>query len=206
MAEILTSICISDEIVHIGDRVQPSIPTAEMIAREQLEQEIDEAFQRGLKQGIAEGLAQAHAKFQEREACLIRLLDSIPEAVEHNRLMLSSEIADIVLFIIQRFFIHQQHSKDAIAGQITSILNQLNQKHNIELALHPHDVALLEQGELDINFKPFKNIRIKADDTLRLGGCIVRSEHGAFDASIERQIDNLKQVLLKIKVPTTRDK
>jgi flagellar assembly protein FliH len=109
------------------------------------------------------------------------------------------EIADIILLIVQRFFIERQKNKEEIVRQITHTLAQLNQKQNIELHLHPSDIDLLHQSEFNINLKPYKNMRIIPDETLLLGGCIIRSEHGVFNASIERQIDNLKHALLKIK-------
>ena len=191
MAEVLKSAFIGDDIVHIGT-AQP-IPVEAPAVIDQ--HDIDDAYNNGYQQGQAE----ARAQMKEQKDALSALLQNIPAAVESNRLHLSTEIADIVLLITQRFFIHQQHNKDAITNQITQTLNQLNQKQNIELALHPHDIALLQQGELNIDFKPYKNIRITPDETLRLGGCIIRSEHGVFDAGIERQIDSLKQVLLKHK-------
>ena len=191
MAEVLKSAFISDDIVHIGTVTAIPVEAPAVIAQH----EIEDAYNNGFKQGIAE----ARAQMKELKDAISALLQSIPAAVEDNRLHLSTEIADIVLLITQRFFIHQQHNKDAITNQITQTLNQLNQKQNIELALHPHDIALLQQGELNIDFKPYKNIRITPDETLRLGGCVIRSEHGVFDAGIERQIDSLKQVLLKKK-------
>ncbi len=195
MAEVLKSACISDDIVHIGTPTPIPVEAPAVIAQH----DIEDAYNNGFQQGMAEGLSQARAQVKEQMDALNALLQSIPAAVEDNRLHLSTEIADIVLLITQRFFIHQQHNKDTITNQITQTLNQLNQKQNIELALHPHDIALLQQGELHIDFKPFKNIRITPDETLRLGGCVIRSEHGVFDAGIERQIDSLKQVLLKHK-------
>ena len=191
MAEVLKSAFISDDIVHIGTVTAIPVEAPAVIAQH----EIEDAYNNGFKQGIAE----ARAQMKELKDAISALLQSIPAAVEDNRLHLSTEIADIVLLITQRFFIHQQQNKDAITNQITQTLNQLNQKQNIELALHPHDIALLQQGELNIDFKPYKNIRITPDETLHLGGCVIRSEHGVFDAGIERQIDSLKQVLLKKK-------
>jgi flagellar assembly protein FliH len=150
-------------------------------------------------QGFSEGLVQATAQIAEQKKTLNNLLQSIPAAISEHRLQLSTEIADIVLSIAQQFFIHQQQNKESIAQQITQTITQLNNKQNIELSLHPHDLALLQKGQIKINLKQCKNLRVIADDDLRLGGCVVRSEHGVFDAGIERQIDRLKHALLEIK-------
>ena len=206
MADILTAVTISDEIVRLGlvskpCEQQPSIreeqiPVAESISQEDLEN----AKQSGYSHGFSEGFAEAEAKLASEFSHVKALIESIPAAIQESRLQLSDEIADIILLIIKQFFINQQQNKDSIALQINQLLNQLNDKQNIELSVHPKDLTLLQQGKLKIDAKACKNLRIVPDDNLRLGGCVVKSEHGVFDASIERQIDNLKQVLLQMKL------
>ena len=187
MASIYKNIMISDEPTYIGK--QP-IDTP-------LDIEID--VEPPLIGALPDGLAQERAQLQEKNNALSALLNRIPEAIKQNRQQLSTEIADIVLLIASKFFINQQQDKNAISDQITQILTQLNEKQNIEIALHPQDLALIQQGEINIDPRSCKNIRLKPDDNLRLGGCIIKSEHGVFNAGIERQIDHLKQVLLQMK-------
>ena len=99
--------------------------------------------------------------------------------------------------IVSKFFIHQQQNKDAITDQITQVMMQLNEKQQLEIALHPDDLAFVQDKAL--TFGDAQQVHLKADARLNLGGCIITSEHGVFNASIERQIDNLKQVLLEMK-------
>lgn len=207
MAEILREVIISDEVVSLKSIVQqpdpqpafthsdPAVAALSVINNDDLEN----ARKAGYHQGLAEGITQTEAKMTDELSVLTTLLQNIPSTINDARRQLSDEIADIVLLITRQFFINQQLNKDSIALQIDQTINQLNDKQNIELALHPQDLALLQQGLLKIDLKSCKNLRVIPDENLRLGGCIVKSEHGIFDASIERQIDNLKQVLLQIK-------
>lgn len=202
MGEILKSVLISDERVSLGLttppkenlHVNPTIKETPLPSFSQ--QDIDNAY--------LNGIMHAETTMKSQIQALTSLLKGIPETLHAHRQQLSHEIADIVWMITQQFFIHQHHQKDAIANQVTQTLTQLNQKTNIELILHPHDVYLLQAEEVKIDFKAFKGIRIIADESLQLGGCIIRSEHGVFDASIERQIDNLKRVLVKMKSEATQ--
>ena len=161
----------------------------------------ENARSEGYAQGFSAGVTQEHNRQTEKENKLDTLLQSIPTAINENRLLLTTEIADIVLLITQQLFINQQQNKESLVYQITQIITQLNEKHNIEIALHPEDVALLQHVDL----RQCKNMRILADETLRLGGCVVSSEHGVFNAGIERQIDNLKLVLLQMKQGEARE-
>ena len=191
MADILKHIQFSDEYVLIGEK----IPKKQALKDTSLE----DAYQSGYEKGLTDGHQQITTQLQEQLILLNTLLETIPSAIHENRKQLSSEIADIVLVIAKQLFIHQQHDKKTITQQVHQIIEQLNDKQNLEIALHPQDLALLKSGEIQMDLRSCENLRFVADEQLRLGGCIIYSAHGAFNASIERQIENLKQVLLEIK-------
>lgn len=198
MAKVFKKAMISEEITYIG--IPPSTTEPRPLESENsLDNEPEPIVTPPFIGALPDGLEQERARLNEQINTLNTLLQSIPQAISDNRQLLSSDIADIVLLIASKFFISQQQNKNAITHQITGILTQLNQKQHIEITLHPHDLALIRQGELTIDLQNCKHITLKADDNLRLGGCMVTSEHGVFDASIERQIDNLKQVLLQMR-------
>ena len=195
MAKIFKNAVISKETIYLG--LLPENITLDFLPEPQkdTEQTLEHAWQSAYAQGLTDGAAQERALLHEQLTAFNALLSTIPEAISTNRQQLSSEIADIVLLITSKFFINQQQDKDSIIHQINQILTQLNDKQNLEIALHPHDLAVIQQNEIATH----KNIRLLPDDTLRLGGCIISSDHGVFDAGIERQMDNLKQVLLQMR-------
>lgn len=192
MANIFRNVSISHETVSLKENVDVE-QTLQPVTIDQ--QDSEQARSEGYAQGFSEGVTQERNRIIEKEKQLDSLLQNIPLAMNTNRLSLTTEIADIVLLITQQLFINQQRSKESLIHQITQIISQLNEKHVIDISLHPDDITLLQHLDL----KHGEHIRILADESLRLGGCVIRSKHGVFDAGIERQIDNLKRVLLQIK-------
>lgn len=206
MTEILKQIVYNEGYFQLGQlppskESRPETSQAEKaLALEQIREEgYKTGFQQGLTEGKTQGEAQALRENKELRETLKSLINAIPLAVNENRLALKIEIADIVLTITQQFFIQQQQNKEAIAQQITNTLQQINEKQALTLSLHPNDLALLQQGDLKIDFCQYKGLRVTADESLGLGGCIIHSEHGLFNAGIEGQIERLKQVLLELK-------
>ena len=193
MATIHKNVIISTETIALKSNLAIDAPTQPDVIAEPDTTAISE---QAYAQGFSDGVATEKSRIVKKETNLDTLLHSIPKAINDNRLLLTTEIADIVLMVAQQLFINQQQNKDSIVHQVTNIIAQLNDKHNIEVALHPDDMT---RNDFNIDAKHYKNLRFVADETLRLGGCIVRSEHGVFDAGIERQIDNLKHVLLQMK-------
>lgn len=208
MAEILKQVIISHIPFQLGtlEHEMPSTDSKPASAKltnlqkdEDAEAEknkrIDEAYTRGMEDGIKKA-----TELNERQNNQIKaLINSIPEAINANRHAMSDEIADIVLLIAQQFFINQQNNKESISLQINQLLSQINDKQTIELCVHPSDLAMLHEGTIQIDAQQCQNLKIRADERLTLGGCLIKNEHGLFDAGIERQIDSLKTVLLQIK-------
>ena len=164
--------------------------------------EIEELKKQAYQQGYCAG-KEEEQEINEQTAVLKQnletLLAAIPKALADLRLDLNTEIAPIIIHIVKHYFSEQITNPKALESQINQILSQINHQQKIELYLHPDDLTALQKGKLHLQAAALNNLMVKSDDALSLGGCVIKSEHGIFDASIERQIDRLKQFLLEIK-------
>jgi flagellar assembly protein FliH len=194
MAEVFKAVRVSEDFVYLGQSVDRS-----MKKKETTEVGYQLGFNQGLVEGQRQGQEQALAENQEISQQLKRLLETIHSALTESRLALKTEIADVVFRICQQFLIGQLQNKEEISQQIAAALHEVNDKQNLTLFLNTLDLLLLQKGELKIDLAACKNLRIVADQNLTLGGCLIQSEQGLFDASIERKIECLKQVLISLK-------
>ncbi|MBA3537489.1 MAG: hypothetical protein H0T84_12935 [Tatlockia sp.] len=207
MVEIYRDLSLSEDVFHleqINKKVPESKPLFKTDDSRLFEEKAREAsykrgFSQGMTEGIKQGKEQVRKENEELSQRLNNLLQTIPMTLSESRLALKTDIADIVLAITEQLFVSQQLNKEAIAQQISAALNHVNDKQALTLMLNPQDLADLQKGKLKIDFSQCKDLRIVADESLALGGCLIRCEHGVFDAGIERQIERLKEVLLKIK-------
>ena len=108
MAEILKSVRISDDIVYLNvpEVTLEFAPSANPI--DNIEERLELARQKGFEQGRQQNIAEADVSMSERAEMFDRLLATIPNAINDNRLALRTEIADIVWSITKQFFIQQQ--------------------------------------------------------------------------------------------------
>lgn len=202
MAKLLKNVLVSAEIVTLNhsnkqqEMEAPPIPVGQDVpTHEQLEH----AYQEGYLCARNEAANAAGQHITEHQQQLAALLHSIPQAVADNRLALHKDIADIVALITRNYFISQEQQPATLEQQINNILSQINSQQRVELCLHPQDVSLLKDGTISLSASHLNGLKIKSDDSLILGGCIVKTEHGLFDASIEKQIDKLKEALIGIR-------
>ncbi len=207
MAKIIKQAFLSSETITVGanpdatdtenneQQALNNTPLNEAYRNELREQ----AYQQGFESGIKEGKIREEQQLEQMKKDLEQLLHSIPEAINQCRLALNTEIADIILLITQEYFVEQQQNPKAIQAQINHILNQINNEQSIELYLHPETIRLVQNANIQLETGHLNRLKIKADEHLISGGCIIKTEHGMFDASITTRIERLKEYLIQLK-------
>lgn len=201
MAKLYKNAIIDAEPVRLNQPIVESAPEAEasIPAIDAAQLEPLKTYEQGYLAGVSEECARQEEELGQLKQQLQASLAAIPKAIAQNRLDLNPEIADIVLLISQQFFIEQQKDSQALSQQINQVLGQLNNKHNVELCLHPQDINALQNGAIQLDATHLNGLKIKSDESLVLGGYVLKTNHGVFDASIEKQIDKLKAVLIQLK-------
>ena len=207
MAKLLKQVLVSTEYVVLGNAQpieadhKPLAPSSNqpLLDECQLQAMREEAYQQGYLLAKEEAKTALEQQLLSLKQQLEESLLAIPKAVAHHRLLLKQEIADIVLLITQQFFIAKHRDHQGLELQINQILQQLNDQQTVELWIHPQEIALLQQGKIKLDATHLNGLKIKSDESLSLGGYRLKTEHGIFDASLEKQIDKLKELLLKIR-------
>jgi len=202
MAKIFKNSDISGEALILGHQIPGIVPESSKKIQQQNEEPLENIRQEAYRQGYLS--AKKEAEITQQELAQLKqqveeVLCSIPKAIKQNRLELAREIADIILLITQQLFIQHQADANALAQQINRILTQLNNQQTITLYLHPQEINALHKANIQLEHAHFNELQIKGDTSLALGGFVIKTSHGIFDASIEKQIDKLKDVLLQIK-------
>lgn len=201
MAQIFKKDCVlKEEYIHIvSDELPEAIDEAPALSEEALEALCAEAYQRGFDAGTAQKIELAEEELSLLQKELKTLLASIKAEIDAHYLGLGAEIAPILLMVMQEYLGEHLTAPEALQHHINQVLRHINQQQQIELCLHPQDVTALHSGRIKINAQHIKGISIKSDDSLSLGGCVIKTEHGLFDASLEKQIDRLKDYLRQLK-------
>ncbi len=154
---------------------QASQEREEMLATAQ-----EEGYQQGLAQ-VTEILLQARTEAAE-----------IIAASESELVRLSLVIAEK---IIGRSLEIDQHSILAIVAQA---VENVRQQREIVLRIHPEDAKIIREKRKELldMLGRIKDIAIKEDGDVARGGCIIETESGTIDASLEAQLAMLQQRLL----------
>jgi flagellar assembly protein FliH len=156
---------------------------------------IESAFQEGRQAGRKEAERSLHSAATALAAALEEI-SQLRRTIIHNS---SQDMLHLVL-TIARQVLHAEITvkPETILSVIERALSASISSDSYRVKVHPRDLELVKEN------KPFflarvsglKNIHFEGDDTISRGGCRVESELGEVDATIETQLEELRQYLL----------
>ena len=160
------------------------------------------AFERGRRQGLEEA--------RERFGVAGERLDSAGEALGQTlaeldrlraRLLQGSrgDMLRLVLAIAQQVIgVEVSVNREVILTTIDRALREAVRSDAYQIRVHPDDLlAATERKPLFLaSINTLKNITFQADPGIARGGCLVESELGEVDATIDHQLAELRRVLL----------
>lgn len=177
---------IEREVVGATHEARRIVQEAEAEAQRILEaakEAAAETHQRGFERGREEGMAEFS---QATSAALLRVR-KIEEGLEADYIGL---LRTCVEKILGR---ELEQSPGAILGVVRNALLDARQQREITVRVHPEDAAVLEKSQprlLEVLARA-NAVDVRRDPGVTRGGCIVATELGTIDASLERQLDAL---------------
>ncbi|PNU21117.1 hypothetical protein C2E25_03540 [Geothermobacter hydrogeniphilus] len=186
--------------VHFADfgSVSPGMPAgAELGGFEQpaATASSEEAFTRGRQAGIRE----AEERFEQAANALAKGLEEISRLRESILNNSSRDMLRLVL-TIARQVIHREVTVDPeiVLSTIDMALQAAVESDSFQVKVNPKDLALVEERKplFLASIKGLENIVFKADESIASGGCLVESDLGQVDATIDGQLEEVRKTLL----------
>jgi flagellar assembly protein FliH len=139
---------------------------------------------------------------QRMNELLATLADSLAELSRLRERVLKNSTEDMLrlALAVAEQVIHCEVKADStiILATLQEALQAAISSDAYHVKVHPDDLALvMEKKPLFLaSVSGLKNITLEADEAVSRGGCLIESELGQVDASIEGQLGELKQKLL----------
>ncbi len=180
---------------------------AEQIARERAAQGQEQGYADGLEQGLAEGREQGRAEALAESAEQLRQLTAAWSQIatdwEQQRIELEREARQAVLEFSLRAaekIVHRviQVDESVVVDQAAQALSLVLSSTDASVRMHPVDRPMLEEAMPDLlnELSTLEHIELIDDETVMPGGCVVAFGQGRIDATIERQMQRLVDLIL----------
>lgn len=184
-----------DEVEEPVEVVDTGPPTIE-ITEDELNQRSSESFSAGLKEGkdLAErGLLNVFRALRAASETIHNLRDKVFRESE-------DEIINLVMMVARKVIVHEiSQDRSILAGVVQNALSGLSAREEITVRINPDDYLLVTAGRDDLLQNELLNDRLllKADPTVAAGFCLVDTEMGTVDASLDGQLDQIFRSLLE---------
>lgn len=180
---------------------------AERLAREREAEAAQRGYAEGLERGLAEGREQGHAEALSQSAEQLRQLTEAWSQVvtewESQRVEMEREARQSVLnFALSAAekLVHRVIEVDetVIIDQAGHALSLVLSAQNATVRVHPVDRPLLNDAlpQLLDELNEVQHIELVEDASITPGGCVVAFGQGTIDATIERQLGRLIDMIL----------
>lgn len=168
---------------------------------EEIEEIQKQAFEEGKKQGYEAGHQQGYeemqvqvAEFKAKAEQLQSVIDFMSQPLKQMDQEVEQQLADLAT-VLAKYLLKKDSSLEAehIYSLVHESLEYLPVKaRNVCVRLHPDDIALLNQAEIDINDQSWSCV---ADNKISAGGCMVESDTSHIDATVETRLQQLVEQL-----------
>ncbi len=155
-----------------------------------------EAYDSGYREGERVGIDKGHS---EVEPLREEFMNTIKELIDFKKRLIkeSEEVIVNLSFGFAKSIIGQEikTEKDIVINQVKKALDHIISEGKLIIRINPEDMNVFERREKFIPDEYMDSIEIVTDETITRGGCIIESNKGIVDATIESQIIEMDKQL-----------
>lgn len=188
---------VPDQLIVSADDYQAWLDVSDCldVARKQAAEMAragEAAYEEQKKRGYQDGLAEAKAEAASEALELALRRASYIASVEND---LVDVIASACAAIIGKL-----DNKTIIVGAVRQALGQLKRDTAVTIRVDKSNAKLLRQQlqSLEADFPGLDAIELRADAALRNDQCLLETDLGTIDASIDGQLEVLRQTLARV--------
>lgn len=194
----------ADQIIEEAEAHAKAIHEELQSLREQAEEEMKESILTAREQGYQEGFTQGHRDGQQDYEHLIEQAKTIisQSEQEFEKTIDSAEpvMIDLAAALTRRMIGMSLEEKPEIwSSLLKQVMVEVREHEHVKLYVHPDWYLQTSQQkeELEQLLSHTEKLYIYPDAGLMENGCMVESKHGRIDATLDRQLQELKTQLLE---------
>ena len=174
---------------------------------ERLREVQEKAYNEGYELGLIEGTEKA---FQEAKTDLtgkMNALESVLKTIEEikTRLLIDNEaeFIKLVFEVAKRIALRDiEGNREAALEMIKNVVGETQADERVVVRLSTEDHYFLEtlQDKSGQRIESLQRVKFVSEDNIKSGGCLIETEYGSVDATVEERVERVWQTLLA-KIP-----
>ena len=185
---------LQSEVSYVRGEGEKRLQEAEAAWQNERAQLNEERYEEGVRSGVE----QCEAEVKEA----ISRIEVLHQSLEANRaqIMVEAEVdvVDLVVFIARKILGLQAVSNPkALLQVVRNALSHMSEKSNLEIRVHPDDLAVVQRYANHWVAKVDKEAVLKVRESVHVdrGGCLIEGAEENIDARLEEQLQAMHQRL-----------
>ncbi len=172
-------------------------------AEEEAAQLRKQAESHGYEEGYKTGFEEGNARADEEAARLLNLLQQLVDQAAADRASALARLEEDFLklsLILAEKIVRKTIDEDPtwLAAVIEEACKRLGTVDECIIHLNPEDYAVLKAEEFRLSGAGVERITFRPDPSLQPGGCVIETDGGTVDASLEKRLGKLAHHLLEV--------
>jgi flagellar assembly protein FliH len=158
------------------------------------EQAYQQAYQLGLDEGREKAFFDQQGELNEKLSHLEELLTSIDRLKGDLVAINETQIVRLIFYMAKRLVLQEIEVKpELILEVVRQAVLSAQSDENVTVRVSPSDFAFIEgiKEKLGKEFDAVKRAKLDSSDDIMPGGCVVETNYGDVDATIDQRLDKL---------------
>ncbi|NPB09086.1 MAG: hypothetical protein GXO17_01905 [Thermodesulfobacteria bacterium] len=149
-----------------------------------------EAYEKGFEQGQKDGEALGRKKYETLASRLVDVLKSLEKEIENHVLSLEPQVLALVKLMAEQVINREiTQGPEVLREAIREALSHVVDQARVKIRLNPGDLEFLEEilESLSEDLSRLRDFEVVPDAGVSRGGCLLETDFGLIDATIERR-------------------
>ena len=162
----------------------------------------EDAYKEGHELGLGEGTEKAFQDSKEDFKQRLHSFDTILQNLEtlKGRLLVENEgeLIKLVFLTAKKMALKDlEDNREAVVEILKDVMGELQTDERMTVRLSGEDLRFLEglQEKAEQRLQNFERVKFIADEKIKSGGCLIETEYGTVDATVEERVERTWQTL-----------
>lgn len=172
------------------------------------EKAYEEAHRMGLEEGKKEAFEAVKSDLLQKMEVFDRLIASIANLKKDLVSFNETHIVKTIAFLAGQVAMREiEVQPDSVVPVLAAVMNQSQENESVLIRVAREDYEFIRGAREDLDKKVdnFSNIKFEIDEEVRRGGCIIESNYGTVDATVEQRVEKIMKIFSE-KAPTVKEK
>ncbi len=176
------------------DAPEPDEPGVNL--EEQHANELREEFLKGFAEGESSGILSEKQRIDPAVNALERSVEELGNLRKSMVKQFEKECVELAIAIAEKIVHHEVSvNKETVVHVLKNAVTQICGSGILEIRVNPADLEVIQNAGLSLEDLKTESTSLEADNAVHSGGCIIKTDFGCVDATIDHQLEAVIEAL-----------